>query len=95
MPFVKGQSGNPSGRPKEDAEVKALARSFGPEAINKLAELMRGDNPKVASSAAIALLDRGFGKPAQVIAGDPENPLQTVNRVERVVVDAKAPDRNG
>ena len=36
MPFVKGQSGNPSGRPKEDEEVKEakrLARGHGPAAI--------------------------------------------------------------
>ena len=26
-PFKKGQSGNPGGRPKEVAEVKALARA--------------------------------------------------------------------
>lgn len=63
--WVKGQSGNPGGRPKEDAEVKALARQFGPEAINRLADLMRGESPKVAVSAAIALLDRGYGKPTQ------------------------------
>jgi hypothetical protein len=65
MAFVKGQSGNPGGRPKEDGEVKALARQFGPEAVLRLAELMRGDNPKVAVSAANALLDRGYGKPTQ------------------------------
>jgi hypothetical protein len=75
MAFVKGQSGNPGGRPKEDAEVKALARTYGPEAVHKLAELMRGDNPKVSASAAVALLDRGYGKPTQTIAGDEEAPV--------------------
>ena len=29
MPWGKGKSGNPGGRPKEDAEVKQLARSHG------------------------------------------------------------------
>lgn len=67
MPFVKGQSGNPGGRPKENAEVVALARQHGPEAVNKLVELMRGDDPRVASAAATAILDRGFGKPAQSV----------------------------
>ncbi len=77
MPFVKGQSGNPGGRPKEDAEVKALAREYGPRAIRRLVELMEGDNPKVAASAAVALLDRGFGKPSQsmTVSGDEEAPL--------------------
>jgi hypothetical protein len=72
MPFEKGQSGNPSGRPKENAEVKALAREHAEEAISRLADWVRSDNPKASVSAAIALLDRGFGKPAQSIGGDPD-----------------------
>lgn len=93
MPFEKGKSGNPGGRPKESGEVKALARQYGPEAIEKLAELMRGDDARVAAHAAQALLDRGYGKPAQVVAGDEEGgPVRVVNRVERVVVDANAPN---
>lgn len=67
MAFQKGISGNPGGRPKEDAEVKALARSCGPEAIQKLVELMRGDDRRTALAAALALLDRGFGKPSQAV----------------------------
>lgn len=67
MPFVKGQSGNPGGRPREDAEVKALARAAGPEAIDKLLELMRGDDRRTALAAAQALLDRGYGKPSQAL----------------------------
>ena len=57
MAFQKGQSGNPGGRPKEDAEVKALARASGPEAIDKLIELMRGDDRRTALAAAQALLE--------------------------------------
>lgn len=76
MAFQKGQSGNPGGRPKEDAEVKALARTAGPEAIEKLLELMRGDDRRTALAAAQALLDRGFGKPAQAITGDEGGPVE-------------------
>ena len=65
MAFVKGQSGNPGGRPKECAEVKDLAREYGPEAVERPAVLMRGDDPRVAVSACQALLDRGYGKPTQ------------------------------
>jgi hypothetical protein len=76
--FQKGQSGNPGGRPKENAEIKALAQEYGPEAISKLVELMRGDDRRVAQAAAQALLDRGFGKPAQTITGDEGGPVEFV-----------------
>lgn len=69
--FSKGQSGNPGGRPKEVAEVRGLARQHGPEAIAKLAAIMRADNSKAAAAAAVALLDRGYGRPAQSIEVDP------------------------
>ena len=56
----------------EIAEVKELARAHTGEAIETLVSIMT--NPKSAPaarvSAANALLDRGFGKPAQHITGD-------------------------
>jgi hypothetical protein len=39
--FKKGQSGNPRGRPKRDAEVAELARAHTAEALDTLAEVMR------------------------------------------------------
>lgn len=67
MAFQPGQSGNPGGRPKECAEVKALAREYGQEAIEKLVALMRGEDNRIAQAAAQALLDRGYGKPSQSV----------------------------
>ena len=61
MPFEKGKSGNPGGRPKEAAEVKAVARAHCVAAIEKLAELMNCGNQRVEVAAAQALLDRGSG----------------------------------
>lgn len=89
MAFQKGQSGNPGGRPKEDAEVKSLARASGPEAIQKLVELMRGDDRRTALAAAQALLDRGFGKPSQAVelSGEAGGPIETVTRIELVDLD--------
>ncbi len=60
---------------KATAEIKAVAQLHGKEAIEKLVSLMNGDDPEIAFKAANAILDRGYGKPAQTIAGDPENPL--------------------
>jgi Family of unknown function (DUF5681) len=72
MAFKKGQSGNPGGRPKVVAEVKELARKHSGKAIETLVSIM--SNPKAAPaarvSAANALLDRGYGRPAQHITGD-------------------------
>lgn len=66
MPFKKGQSGNPSGRPKEDPEVKALARKYSKEAIECLRKWMRS-NDRAAIRAAQAILDRAWGRPAQEV----------------------------
>jgi len=65
MPFEKGKSGNPGGRPKENNEVKELARKHSKEAINRLVFWMKGEDARVSVSASIALLDRGHGKPMQ------------------------------
>ena len=65
MPWEKGESGNPGGRPKKDAEIRLLARSHGINAIEKLVELMNNGDPRIQFSAAKAILDRGFGRPAQ------------------------------
>lgn len=67
MAFVKGQSGNPGGRPKEDLEAKRLARAQTKAAIKRLVYWMESENPKASVTACIALLDRAFGKPAQSV----------------------------
>ena len=85
MPFEKGQSGNPGGRPKENAEVKRLAQEHGPAAIAKLVELMGCGQARTEVAAAIALLDRGYGKPAQVIAGDDDLPAVKMEGVLKFV----------
>jgi hypothetical protein len=73
--FKPGISGNPSGRPKVEGEVRALARRYTTRAIRRLAQLMRSDNPRVAVAAATALLDRAWGKPAQALTGPDGGPL--------------------
>jgi hypothetical protein len=68
-PFKKGQSGNPGGRPKIQADIIELARQKTPEAIETLADIMvNGKQEAARVSAANALLNRGYGCPTQPIA---------------------------
>ena len=73
--FKPGQSGNPGGRPKGFAEVRELARDHTVAAIEKLVAIMTtGQSEQAQLLAANSLLDRGWGKPTQPIAGDAEGP---------------------
>lgn len=66
--FRPGFSGNPGGRPSTSEQVRELAQQHGEEAIQRLVQLMRSKDERVAIAASNALLDRGFGKSLQ--AGD-------------------------
>ena len=66
-PWGPGQSGNPSGKSKQLAEIEALARSKCPEAIEALARLARGKGLP-AVRAAETLLLFGLGRPAHQLA---------------------------
>ena len=62
--FMKCRSGNAGGRPKDEQNIAALARSYSTEAIETLVELMRNArDDRVRGTAAQPLLDRGFVKP--------------------------------
>ncbi len=76
MPFKKGKSGNPGGRPKEVAEVRELAKKHGPAAIKRLVKLMASENERTAVAACEAVLNRGYGRPPQSLslAGEEDGP---------------------
>jgi hypothetical protein len=76
--FKPGESGNPGGRPKKPqtieakriiADVKAAARALTQDAIDTLAAVMKDPKapPAARISAAVALLDRGHGRPTQAV----------------------------
>jgi hypothetical protein len=81
MPFQSGQSGNPGGRPKALKAVEEAARAHTEEAIATLAAICKNtEAPEAARiAAAVALLDRGWGKARQPT--DSVDPRQFVTLV--------------
>ena len=75
MAWQPGQSGNPAGRkPEPSSAVKRLARQHTEKAVTVLAEMLDAEDLRARAIAAQALLDRGWGKPAQetILTGDGE-----------------------
>ncbi|RVI93125.1 hypothetical protein CN193_31365 [Sinorhizobium meliloti] len=61
--FAPGQSGNPSGRPKTPAHIKAMLDGLTEKAVLALGEALDGDDPKLKLTAAQEVLNRALGKP--------------------------------
>jgi len=60
---------------KTPTQIRSLARSHTETAVNVLAGIMQQKDapPSARVAAANALLDRGWGKPTQRIAGDDDH----------------------
>ena len=64
--WAPGQSGNPSGRPKLNRDLQALARELTEEAVSILGILMRSaEDERTRAFCACAILDRGHGRPRE------------------------------
>ena len=86
-PFPKGNSANPGGRPKLPEEIKhvrELARQHTLDAVAALVGVLTSQSPGARVSAALALLDRGWGKSEQPITGPDGGALQAKITVEYV-----------
>lgn len=86
------QKGTPN---KATQDIKEIAQQYGPAAIKQaamLAGLIEGGAAESEAARVAALnilLDRGYGKPSQVVGSDPENPLpEAPSRIEHVYINA-------
>ena len=70
-PFPKGVTGNPGGRPVktiEELDLIAACKGKTQDALDVILSIMReGQGEKTRLSAAIAIIERGYGKPTQAI----------------------------
>lgn len=76
---------------KATASIRDIARQYTGEAIDALVGVLRADDSPAAAivAASNALLDRGYGKPSQVLAGDEDGgAIQVVTKIEIVGVSA-------
>ncbi len=65
-------------------DIRSMARTHTEKALKTLAAIMRQTKapPAARVAAAQALLDRGWGKPAQVVTGDESGlPISVIHRV--------------
>lgn len=90
--FKKGQSGNPSGRSRIEREVfgnlAVEARRYGRAALDQLVFLMtHARNESVRYQAAIAILDRGFGRPTLTVDLNTDATNVQVNFFEALGLD--------
>lgn len=66
--WVKGQSGNPGGRRKQDYRIKDLALEKCPAALKRLEEISKQNQDlRSAVAATMGILAYGIGKPVQSI----------------------------
>lgn len=93
LTWVKGQSGNPSGRngprPKtiEYKKFVQLCREHAHEALSCLLEVMRtSTSASSRTRAAIELLDRAFGKSKEHIQLGTDKPVAELPPAERLRV---------
>lgn len=65
---------------KAPTEIRSLARSHTASALKTLAAISKNAKAPSAArvAAAVALLDRGWGKPSQAITGKDGGPIETM-----------------
>lgn len=97
MAFDKGKSGNPRGRTKAATleQIRAIARRASPEMVKVLIDIAQNsesDRAKVA--AANGVLDRAYGKPAQMLGDEDGNTISWIGLLAAARQRAAQDDRD-
>jgi hypothetical protein len=85
MALGRKTGGRAAGTPnRATADLKTVAREYGPRVIEKLWGICeKGESDQAKINAARELLDRGYGKPAQPVSGDGDGePITVIHRVQ-------------
>lgn len=84
VPFKKGQTGNPNGRPKktqEELNLVAACKAKTPAALAVIEQIMeKGQSERTRLAAAQAIIERAYGKPKETVEMD----AQLSGRIETI-----------
>ena len=78
--FVKGHTGNPTGRKKVPEDVRKMLSSSAPDAVKLLVDTVNNENARLdlRIKCAETVLERVYGKAVQPIEGNMENKIEIV-----------------
>ena len=71
---------------KTPAEIRSFARSHTRTALNALVGILKnGKSESAQIAAAVAILDRGWGRPGQAIVGDDRQAIVDDDKAGQIV----------
>lgn len=78
-----GSGRKPGSTTRAKLDLMQMAKDFAPDALETLSEIQKDKTQPAAArvSAAIAILDRGYGKPTQALSGPDGGPIEAVSRI--------------
>jgi hypothetical protein len=75
--------------------IRRAVTQADPDRLRRIAERLLDQAEEGNIVAMKEIGDRLDGKAAQVLAGDPDNPLTVISKIERLIVDPANTDSQG